>query len=1313
MSPKTLLRILTIVLGWVLGFGCYAEPKSGAPLDFSEGGSVGHSATSSNGGGGRQNSSGTGDQGTGDDGSENSSGTGNGGDASDGLSTGGDLGFGGIVSTDTDSGSDSGGTSGSGQTAACEDAVAEPLPARKAIIALEGGGTTSTDQVISITKEALFREFERQTCGNSACHGGEDAPNLSSPDVFKMTLNSFDQRADLGTASLARILSSDPDEVMPPGSGDGSGRAEDNPVRRLGERLLAWQQAGFPDAFDILIQTGNVSDELPEDPYLLSQSLGNHLTNIGSCIPHTSFSMTSSSLHLDDMREKDEMFAALEDSDGLPQTLVETDLVSLDSTTLALRGVYSYAPAYTLFSDHAGKMRHVRVPVGETIRYNPETKDFDIPDNTRFYKTFLKEVRDAEGNLGYRKMETRLIVVRRDEQLPDGSFRPRALRATYAWDLDETMALRVRDPLRNGEPFADRLCPYVVDESVTRDPTTNPVSEEMSEFCSYMTAEQLADPSSGQIRHYGIPSAQRCDQCHMGSNSRSYILGFNPWQIDRRPEGEGGVYEPATDDELSQLARFLAYGIVSGIEPGEAKLEESQGDRVPRNEYELRAQGYMLGNCAFCHNEHGFPVVQNPVLESFDLFPDEADGGGIFQFPLERYSPRAKAGRGQAARFPYITAAFGDLDLAEWQETSQIRKVKLWSGGVAPPVVDFEDDPVDFFYEDQQLYFEFLGPWRSLIWRNVYTPFTYDEDNTIFVHMPRNAPGYDCRAHNIMADWMLSIPTVAKQAVAVEQPVVEVFPGEDGYEEAVEAGQARVEAFHLGVTGQHCPIDDDIVDPKVILSPVDRKTGVKTRPSPEDDGILYSERLRSDLEVPLLDRVPDHAHWVPTDTTDFAGDWVPRRLNWKEVIATREVQVESDKLNLVIDDLQNVHLSPEQEAFSLEPLPMGLWSESCQDSEEAEDSPTVEDLLSEPSEPLRRWLTGVFEDEGSPAADRRVHFRSRGEAVFQGICQNCHGREADSRSPLAATILELTGGQTRVANFVDGLFGPKEAPGAFARDEFMINMGASDAEWQVRYMLFMGLGGTQSVIPRAVLNLVATSPFYGIPTTAPGGSDPNMLDSAVQLCGSVLSHRRELSEPPDPLKTQLLVSGGRTPFARGAGHYELWESLCAYGNAPVVRVFVANVSPPQANSGSVYRAVDDSGNLLYPADHPVGNQNGEIEFGISPDNSLPWCIEARNEAERDDVLELFYEWDIPEDVIPFCPSSLLAEAFGQRVNQLSLDVAGGINPNTPLGNQDFTARWMRHGAMNAGIAAYYYLNNLTTGALEPSQPFDVCGEEEE
>ena len=57
----------------------------------------------------------------------------------------------------------------------------------------------------------------------------------------------------------------------------------------------------------------------------------------------------------------------------------------------------------------------------------------------------------------------------------------------------------------------------------------------------------------------------------------------------------------------------------------------------------------MLGNCAHCHNPRGFPSVKNPELrDAADFLPDR--DGGIFQFPLERMSPRIKRGATRTSR---------------------------------------------------------------------------------------------------------------------------------------------------------------------------------------------------------------------------------------------------------------------------------------------------------------------------------------------------------------------------------------------------------------------------------------------------------------------------------------------------------------------------------------------------------------------------------------------------------------------------------------------------------------------------------------
>ncbi len=272
-----------------------------------------------------------------------------------------------------------------------------------------------------------------------------------------------------------------------------------------------------------------------------------------------------------------------------------------------------------------------------------------------------------------------------------------------------------------------------------------------------------------------------------------------------------------------------------------------------------------------------------------------------------------------------------------------------------------------------------------------------------------------------------------------------------------------------------------------------------------------------------------------------------------------------------------------------------------------------------------RWVKyGPFDLGIAITDEREVHSMSRGQAVFELICQNCHGVNYDSKSPLAQTVGELSGGGAIVANFRSGLFGPESSPGAFANAEFTFsegNTGASAEEWQARYLLFMGLGGTQATIPQEVLSLISSSPFYGQAASTVGVSDgttfgANMLQPAQAKCVQILT---------TPITIPLLVAdkkfhpihdmtGIGTPFAVNTGHYQLWESLCNHGQAPMVRVL--NLEGAKLLQGTnlartfSFYSVDRLGRPLYPSDALVGDQLGPITPGIQPGNVLPWCVNA-------------------------------------------------------------------------------------------------------
>ena len=282
---------------------------------------------------------------------------------------------------------------------------------------------------------------------------------------------------------------------------------------------------------------------------------------------------------------------------------------TFDGVELSKSGVVAYAPGYPLWSDDAGKLRYVRVPQGQSIHFDKTTQQFEIPPNTRFYKTFLKRIVDTDGSYRYRKIETRLIVARPDQNNADGTAaKQTALFGSYRVverRRAESDAVLVQTPkLTTERPSPIHKYFHHTDfEPLAADLLGGqPKNPEVT-----LVLDQAA-------RHYEIPSSDRCVQCHMGSPSQSFVLGFTPLQINRRPQSVGGNIEATGADELTQLQRLIDAGVITGIgSPSDVlPLEQSEGDRSPRNDSELVAQGYILGNCAHCHNPRGFPTVQNP-----------------------------------------------------------------------------------------------------------------------------------------------------------------------------------------------------------------------------------------------------------------------------------------------------------------------------------------------------------------------------------------------------------------------------------------------------------------------------------------------------------------------------------------------------------------------------------------------------------------------------------------------------------------------------------------------------------------------------
>lgn len=1151
---------------------------------------------------------------------------------------------------------------------------------------------TDAPQDVTVFVEDLYGQFKSH-CGGCHVDGSLGGFHISGTVEFR---DKFDSKALAAIRSNTQACDKDDDGIkldpncfafMPPPESNGKPwsereTAKSDAVRDFATLAEVWMQSATPPPLDVFILP---ADKGGKTAYAIDSQFALTFTNLGTCLPDQGMVSTE----LERSCNLDDQFAALtripngqpNERIGLPLTLDETDLYTLDSATLAENGVIGYAPTYPLWSDDAGKLRFVRVPRGQSIRYNPETRDFDIPANTRFYKTFLKVGTGLDGQKRYKKIETRLIVSR-----PDGG----SLFGTYAWNEQETRAELVVDPLRNGEPFRDRLISVVVNDLKYKEIYDKVQAGELRNL-TYELEQAKA------IRHYAIPGSERCVQCHMGSSSSSFVLGFSPLQVNQRPcsketlakDGfcEGGVIQPTGPDEVSQLQRLIDYGVITGYDPAQhlIKLEDPQGKkgaRPMRSPEELVAQGYMLGNCAHCHNPSGYPSVLNPELaDLLDFLPSQR--GGIFGFPLDRVSPRIKRGSQGEVSLPYITPSLRDINLPNttpldvWKKKSSVGR-------------DANGDPLEVFID---------APWRSLIYRNVDTPFTYTDDSTIYPHMPLNTSGFDCRAPKIMGSWMASIPAKRKNPLLSEdkavgdptaqtdsQPYVEVKADEPGYLNAQAEARKRLGIYRAGTRYKtYCPDTSDIVD-------LDVTRGNNGQQIPVDGAVAG---------LPA-EGVPDRTHYVVTDLTETPGPWNPRRSDWRDIIVNQNYAGEEqriaeaspnqrpilqDKLNnekVVVGFLQDLGFSERLRAFATTKVPFGFWIEK------PECNFIGVPKLADYEGKRRRWMD--IEDSSHLRGQAPVYEAVPGSLIFNMICVNCHGPEADSRGRQASTLQEMTGGNGRVANFRDGLFGPFGSGGENRKRVF-----GSDS-LAARYLAWMALGGTNTQIPGPILGLVAGTPVLGEKRLIASGvvSSANMLQVAQALCVGVArmganSSTFDLAELGGTSDQDSLYAG--TALIQKNGDAEMWTKLCSVDNPPPVRALSIAV---RGNDVVVFH---EPRSLFwpqtYPGDAPVGSFEGRVESGVSPDNLFPWCIAPTTDPEAAQWLAEQKTADGKQP--PVCPASFLSEA-----NRYKSELVNGGEKYVDI------EKWALRGAINAGLAVFLYLDDMVANGRPPYPAYGEC-----
>jgi mono/diheme cytochrome c family protein len=439
---------------------------------------------------------------------------------------------------------------------------------------------TVREQLADIKVIRAKLESECQTC---------HAPNLgvggfrfvTSLEPQLLTINGEDVTVPGLKDTAAKMESSLRTGQMPPNA---ETRAEY--FAELGDELGSWIAAGMPHE-----AAANTADTLPS---IWGLSEREAFTGLGDCVPTPE--QVAPALKVQKLQAKDQFFAG---ADQLPARLSETDLVSLDSSVLAQNGTYAYDVQYPLWNDFARKLRHVHVPLSASaadadpqplaiaLTKDPDWREheYDIPDNTRFYKTFFAQRRTTDGQVVYRPMETRIIVVRKDTE---------PLYGTYVWKSDYSDAELLETPYRDGTAWKD------------------------------LVLEDVFDGTTDSKRKYVVPARHRCVQCHEGTSQKSFVLGFSPYQLHIRDTDHSGQPVLRSPEWLGQMDRLRQGGVLTAeaaafrpqLENFEKK-EHIPAHRKDTQPFVADAQGYFLGNCAHCHNPAGYAYRSGQI--KFDL----------------------------------------------------------------------------------------------------------------------------------------------------------------------------------------------------------------------------------------------------------------------------------------------------------------------------------------------------------------------------------------------------------------------------------------------------------------------------------------------------------------------------------------------------------------------------------------------------------------------------------------------------------------------------------------------------------------------
>ena len=353
----------------------------------------------------------------------------------------------------------------------------------------------------------------------------------------------------------------------------------------------------------------------------------------------------------------------------LPENLADTDLTTFDSEALAAQRRDRLRADLPAVVGRLGQAApHPRAQGPDASSSTRRRRRSTFRPTRAFTRRSSARSSTAPAQLRNRKMETRLIVARPDSTAADGTVKQTALFGTYVWSDDETTATLANLPYRDGTPFADQVRTYITDELAYQDLVDSIGPAPTSSAAQRSLNDALVDNPDLVSSTTPFPGSMRCVQCHMGSPTEGLRARLLPaagraardrhrrhLRADRRRRAEPAAapHRLRRDHRDDVAGRRAAARGVAG----------RRASRAPTSE--LKAQAYMVGNCAHCHNPRGFPSSPSPSWRPCSTSCPTADDGGIFEFPLERMSPVRARGANGDIPIPYITPSLRDYPVAD------------------------------------------------------------------------------------------------------------------------------------------------------------------------------------------------------------------------------------------------------------------------------------------------------------------------------------------------------------------------------------------------------------------------------------------------------------------------------------------------------------------------------------------------------------------------------------------------------------------------------------------------------------------------